>query len=93
LDLAFDVEDPDGFCPLDGGKLEFAGPLRGRRRLASRSPTNAASRRTSAVSAAFRAISAAINASLSTKSGGGVTHALTHIPRARASPNSPTESI
>ncbi|MDO8358981.1 MAG: hypothetical protein Q7T08_02955 [Devosia sp.] len=68
LAFAFGTENPDGFCPFDGGTLELSGVLGGRTSLASSSATRPASRAFSAASISTRTISAAITASLSGKS-------------------------
>jgi len=70
LAFAFGAEEPDGFCPFDGGTLELSDVLGGRLSLASSSVTRTVSRVTSATSISLHAISAAIRASLSGKSEG-----------------------
>src|SRR5215210_4195986 len=71
LAFALGAEAPDGFCPFDGGTLELSGVFGGRPSLTSSSATRAAS-------------AAAINASLSCKSRGGVIYTVTHIRQADA---------
>ncbi len=56
LDFAFGVDEPEGFCPFDGGTRELPGVFGGRPSLASSSATRAASRDsrvTSVMSASF----------------------------------------
>ena len=86
LALRFGDDGSDGFRPDDGGWLELSGVFGGR-------PSFNSSSATRATSTSIRAIKAAIKASLSAKSGGGVTHRLTHIRRHAATKNDASPAI
>src|SRR5437867_945888 len=60
LAFAFGNEEPDGFCPFEGGTLELPGVLGGWPSLASNSATRAVSRAFATTSISIRVRSAAI---------------------------------